>query len=189
MKRTIILTVVLTFSFLLFSTSSESIEKKFKLNVKVDKKRDLTIYMSKSVPVRSRIFTYILKNNKDNSYSLRLRIAYFADSMLFIKRYIFYADREEFVLHVRNKLQIQDIRKPNLPGEFTDSSGAGICEYYDVPMTPQEIEIMKKITVSKKVIMRYDGTKGFKRVKVFKREKKSIKQVLDAFEAFTLLYK
>lgn len=185
MKRVIILILVLVFFMSLFSIGSKSIEKKFKLSVKVDKKKGFTTYMPRSAKGRSRIFIYIVKNNRDNSYFLRLRIAYFADSLLHIKQYVFTIDGEEHIVAVRGVVRMQDLKRLDLPGDYDDTASGGICEYYDIAMNSQEIEIMKKIAALKIVKMKYDGTKGFKKIKIHKRAKKGIKQVLDAFEEFT----
>jgi hypothetical protein len=203
MKRVIILTVGLTlvFSMCLYSNDSKSIEKKFKLQVRVDENKGFTTYMPKSGQGRSRIFLYIVKNNANNNYFLRLRIAYFANAMLLMKKYIFTVDGEEHVVPVRGIVRMQSLERMNLPGHeevriqdpeqqdveevaYTAASG-GICEYYDIAMNTEEIEIMKKIAASKKVKLRYEGTKGFKNMKIHKAEVKDIKLVLDAFEEFT----
>ena len=203
MKRVIILIVgfMLVFFMCLYSNGSKRIEKKFKLQVRVDEKRGFTTYMPKSGQGRSRVFLYIVKNNSNNNYILRLRIAYFADAMLHMKKYIFTADGEEHVVSVRGIVRMQSLQRMNLPRydqarmqdaeqqdlervEYTAAS-SGICEYYDSAMNTEEIEIIKKIAASKKVKLRYEGTKGFKKIKIHKAEVKDIKRVLGAFEEFT----
>ncbi len=203
MKRVIILIVgfMLVFSVFLYSNDSKNIEKKFKLQVHVDEKQGFTTYMPKGGQGHSRIFIYIVKNNANNNYILRLRIAYFADAMLHMKKYIFTADGEEHVVPVRGIVRMQSLPRMNLPRydevrmqnseqqdlervEYTAAS-SGICEYYDIAMNTEEIEIIKKIAASKKVKLRYEGVKGFENIKIHKAEVKDIKLVLGAFEAFT----
>jgi len=203
MKKLIILIVgfMLVFFMCLYLNGSKRIEKKFKLQVRVDEKKGFTTYMPKSGQGRSRVFIYIVKNNANNNYFLRLRMAYFADEMLHMKKYIFTADGEELVVPVRGIVRMQSMQRMNLPRydqvrmqdseqqdlervEYTAASG-GICEYYDIAMNTEEIDIMKKIAASKKVKLRYQGAKGFKKIKIHKAEVKDIKRVLGAFEEFT----
>lgn len=186
MKRIIVLVLVLVFSVSLFlmGGDTKSIEKKYKLRAQVDKKRGVTSYMPKGMSARSRIFIYIVKPDNKEGYFLRLRIAYFAKELLHIKRYVFGIGGEEVEILVRGPVRHQDMQRPNLPGSNQALTGGGIVEFYDIAMTPGEIEILKKIAGTKGVKMKYEGSKGYKKFKVHKGEVKDIKRVLDAYEAF-----
>lgn len=186
MKKLIVLTVTLVFSvsLLLMGGDTRSIEKKYKLRVRVDKKRGVTSYMPKGMSARSRIFIYIVKPDNRDDYFLRLRIAYFASERMDIKRYVFETGDEEHEILVRGPVRQQDMQNPNLPGSNPVATGGGIVEYYDIDMNPAEIEVIKKIAATKGVKMTYEGTKGNKKFKVHKGEVKDIKLVLDAYEAF-----
>lgn len=187
MKRIIVLTLVLAFSvsFFLMAGDTKSIEKKFKLRAQVDKNRGVTSYMPKGMSARSRIFIYIIKPDNKENYFLRLRIAYFAKDLLYIKRYVFEIGKEELEILVRGQVRHQDMQRPNLPGSNqAAATGGGIVEFYDIAMNPAEIDVIKKIAATKGVKMKYEGTKGYKKFKVHKGEVKDIKRVLDAYEAF-----
>ncbi|GAJ19051.1 unnamed protein product, partial [marine sediment metagenome] len=46
------------------------------------------------------------------------------------------------------------------------------CEVYDVAANQEEFDLMEKISSAKTVKLRYNGVKGFKRVKIHKSSKK-----------------
>jgi hypothetical protein len=163
--------------------TGKNIAKKFKLQPKEDKQKGITTYMPKGSSGRSRLVLYILKIDRDNSYVLRLRIAYFAEEMLFIKQYIITADDKEYILPMRELTRQIDLQKMSLPGVYYDQEGGGICEYYDVALLPQEIEILRQVSASKSAKMEYVGTKGNQKVSIHKDEIKDIKRVFDAFDA------
>jgi hypothetical protein len=164
--------------------TAKSIVKKFKLQPKEDKQKGITTYMPKGSSSRSRVVLYIVKIERDNSYVLRLRIAYFAEEMLFIKQYIFTADDKEYILPMREMTRQVDLQKMSLPGVYYDQEGGGICEYYDVAILPQEIEILRQVSASKSAKMEYVGTKGNQKVSIHKDEIIDINRVFDAFDAF-----
>jgi hypothetical protein len=68
--------------------------------------------------------------------------------------------------------------------EPSDES-AGICEYYDIAINKEEFELMEKLSNAKTVKLRYNGVKGYKRVKIHNSSKKAIRDVLDAFKELT----
>lgn len=186
MKRIIIPILILIFFIsLLCAGTDKAIGKKFKLRVQTDKKKGVTTYTPKGAGARSRIFMYMVKNNSSDQITLRLRIAYFAESMLHIKRYLLYADDRELVLPVRGQVRMQDLGRMNLAGTTGDQESGGICEYYDIAVNLSEIDIMQQIADAKSAKMRYEGNKGYKKVKIHKGEVKDIKRVLGAFEALT----
>lgn len=184
MKRAVVLFIVSVFSFFLVLTGGDtkSIEKKYKVAARVDQKKGVTTYMPKGADLRSRLLVYIVKPDNNPEYILRLRVAYFAEEMLFLKRFTFEIDGEELEILVRDTVRTQDLRNPNLPGDYAGSSGGGIVEFYDIAVNPGETEVLKKIAATKGVKMKYEGTKGFKKFKIHKSEVTDIKRVLDAFE-------
>jgi hypothetical protein len=184
MKKIIILILIVGFSMSLLAAGEKAILKKYKLSAKVDSVRGYTTYMPKRAADRHRIFVYIVKRHMDDSYILRLRIAYYAPEMLHLKRYVFYIDDKEHEILVRDTVRMQTMERLQLPGNYYDQQGGGICEYYDIAMNSGETEIMKKVAASKGVKLKYEGTKGFKKIKIHKGEAKVIKRGFDAFEAF-----
>lgn len=184
MKRVYVLFLVSLFMFSLFLTGSDTkpIEKKYKLTARVDQKKGVTTYMPKGADLRSRLLVYIVKPDNNPEYILRLRVAYFAEEMLFLKRFTFEIDDEELEILVRDTVRTQDLQNPNLPGDYAGSAGAGIVEFYDIAVNPGELEVLKKIAATKGLKMKYEGTKGYKKFKVHKSEVSEIKRILDAFE-------
>jgi len=164
--------------------TGKNIAREFKLQAREDKQKGITTFMPKGSSGRSRIVLYILKNDRDNSYALRLRIAYFAEEMLFIKQYVITADDKEYILPTRELTRQIDLQKMSLPGVYYDQEGGGICEYYDVSLLPQESEILRQVSASKSAKMEYVGTKGNQKASIHKNELKDIKRVFDAFDAF-----
>lgn len=164
--------------------TGKNIARKFKLQAKEDKQKGITTYMPKGVDIRSRIVLYVVKNNQANSYALRLRIAYFAEEMLFIKQYVIIADDKEYILTMREMTRQQDLQKLDIPGVYYDQEGGGICEYYDVALLPQESETLRQVAAAKSAKMKYIGVKGIQKVAIHKEELKDIKRVFDAFDAF-----
>jgi hypothetical protein len=77
-----------------------------------------------------------------------------------------------------------DLQKMSVPDVYYDQEGGGICEYYDVALLPQEIEILRQMSTLKSAKMKYVGTKGNQKVSIHKEEIKDIKRILDAFDAF-----
>ena len=184
MKKAFILFLVslFTFSLILCGSDTKTIEKKYKLNARIDSKKGVTTYMPKGLDPRSRLLVYIVKPDNNPGYFLRLRIAYFANEMLFLKRFTFEVDGEELEILVRDTVRTQDLQNPNLPGDYASSSGGGIVEFYDIAVNPMEFEVIKKIAATKGCKMKYEGTKGYKKFKIHKSEVTDIKRVLDAFE-------
>lgn len=189
-KMWILLVFAAIFIFSIFPVNAingdeeQNIEKKFKLQIQEDKQKGITTYMPKGMSIRSRIVLYFVRSTMNNTYFLRLRIAYFADEMLFIKQYVITADGKEYILPMRDITRQMDLQKMDIPDVYYDQEGGGICEYYDVAMQPQEIEIMRQICISKSAKMKYIGTKGNQKVKIHKAELKDIKLIFDAFDAF-----
>lgn len=184
MKKAIFFILIVGFSLSLFSADEKAILKKYDLSAKVDNVQGFTTYMPKRASDRNRIFIYIVKRHMDNSFSLRLRIAYYAPEMLYLKRFVFTFGEEELDILVRDTVRMQSLERLNIPGNYYDQQSGGICEYYDIAMNAEEIDLMKKVAASKGVKMKYEGTKGFEKIKIHKGETKVIKRVFDALEAF-----
>ena len=149
----------------------------------MDKKNGIIWYKHKyNSGTNSRIYLYFGKRIEDNQYYLGMVIAYYASSELFINEYIFTIDDEEHVLIPRKTIQIVEMRDNPSRMDNVDDESKGICEVYDVLINQEEFNLMEKISNAKTVKLRYNGVKGFKRVKIHKNSKKAIKDVLNAFK-------
>ena len=109
-------------------------------------------------------------------------IAYYAPSRLIVEEYRFTIDDEEHVVKPRDTVRTKDLRtsRASMNQEFDES--AGICEIYDVAINKEEFELMEKLSQANTVKLRYNGVKGYKRVKIHNSSKKAIKDVLNAFK-------
>lgn len=180
----VFLLAVLLVSVSLFS-SDEELAKKYKLIIKENKSGGTVNFMPQKVDGRSTLFLYIVKRLDNNNYHLRMRLAYFGIKQIMMKRYLFTIDGKEYDLNVREPLQLQDLSSQNVPGKYNDQEATAICEYYDIALNPQELELMDKLASAKKVLLRYDGTKGYKNIKIFKSELKDIAPMLNAYKEVT----
>jgi len=181
-KNLFILFLILWLSISLFSSD---LTKKYNLKTKVDEKHGITWYIHKNnMQSRSRIYLYIGKINKDNKYFLKLRINYYAPINLFIKEYVFKIDDDEYTLTPRKTIQTYYIRSTAIGTDDLEeeNSGETICETYDVSINSEELVLMEKIANSKKTSLKYQGVKGYKRVKIHKSSIEAIRDVLDAFK-------
>ncbi len=110
---------------------------------------------------------------KDNSIILRFRVNYEADDWLFIKSIIIATDNERF-------------EKTDADFERTSSYGR-IKEWYDFNLLDEDLKIIKAIINSKETTIRFKGDSGYNDYVVTAKEKKSLKNILDAYEALLLL--
>ncbi|UCE42286.1 MAG: hypothetical protein JSV17_04770, partial [Candidatus Aminicenantes bacterium] len=128
---------------------------------------------------------YFGKKQDTDQYYLRMVIAYYAPSRLGVEEYTFTIDDEEYVVKPRDVVRTLDVRTNRARMDEPSDESVGICEYYDIGMNEEEFELMEKISSAKTVKLRYDGIKGYKRVKIHNSSKKAIKDVLDAFKELT----
>jgi hypothetical protein len=181
-KRFYLVVFLLFLSQLLFPTN---IEKKYKLKTQLDKKNGIVWYKHKSnTGANSRVYVYFGKKQDVDQYFLRMVIAYYAPSRLIVEEYTFTIDDEEHVVKPRDIVRTVDVRTNRARMDEPSDESAGICEYYDIGMNKEEFELMEKISTAKTVKLRYDGVKGYKKVKIHNSSKKAIKDVLDAFKEF-----
>jgi len=171
---------LLFLSQLLFPTD---IEKKYKLKTQVDKKNGIVWYKHKNnTGTNSRVYLYFGKKQDADQFILRMVIAYYAPSRLIVEEYTFTIDDEEHVVTPRDTVRTKDLRKSRARMDQDSDENAGICEIYDVAINQVEFDLFEKLSNAKKVKLRYNGAKGFKRVKIHKSTINAIKDVLNAFK-------
>jgi len=180
MKRESIIIFVLLFSISLLSSD---FEKKYNLKSQTDNKNAVTWYKHKnSVGANSRVYLYFGKKQHADQFFLRMVIAYYASSRLIVEEYRFTVDDEEYVVKPRTTVQTIDVRTNRARMDQAGDESAGICEIYDVAINQEEFDLMERISNAKTVKLRYNGVKGYKRVKIHNSSKRAIKDVLDAFK-------
>jgi len=180
MKKNIGFFLIIIMSTLFLSSN---ILKRYHLKSKFDKKNNITWYMhKKNYGTNSMIYLYIGKNHNNNGYFLRMGISYCASSRLFIDKYLFTLDKEEFILTPRKTIQTREIRGSNLPSGNAGYDSRGICEVYDVQVNQEEFNLMEKISRSKIGRLRFEGIKGYKKKKIHKTTKKALTDVLNAYK-------
>ena len=180
MKRVSIIIFVLLFSISLLSSN---FEKKYNLKSQIDKKNGIIWYKHKNnTGTNSRVYLYFGKKQDADQFFLRLVIAYYAPSRLIVEEYRFTIDDEEHVVKPRATVRTIDVKTNRARMDQDSDESAGICEIYDVAINQEEFDLFEKLSNAKKVKLRYNGAKGFKRVKIHKRTINAIKDVLNAFK-------
>lgn len=144
------------------------------LRKKVDDMSSNTWYQDKSSPIylnRSGFFVY-MGTIENSSPWLRLKIQYFADDWLFIEKYIIKADDQIFTITEKEYNEIQ-----------TDNGDGNIWEWLDRKVSSQELIMLKKVSESKNAKIRFEGKQYRKDKIITSKQKKAIKNMLDAYEA------
>lgn len=180
MKRASIIIFVLLFSTSLLSSE---FEKKYNLKSQIDKKNGIIWYKHKNnTGTNSRVYLYFGKKQDTDRFFLRLVIAYYASSRLIVEEYRFTIDDQEYVVKPRATVRTIDVKTNRARMDQDSDESAGICEIYDIAINQEEFDLFEKLSNAKKVKLRYNGAKGFKRVKIHKRTINAIKDVLNAFK-------
>jgi hypothetical protein len=180
MKKACIIIFVLLFSISLLSSD---FEKKYNLKSQIDKKNGIIWYKHKNnTGTNSRVYLYFGKKQDADKFIVRMVIAYYAPSRLIVEEYRFTIDGEEHVVKPRDTIRTKDIKTNRARMDQDSDVSTGICEIYDIAINKEEFELMEKLSQAKTVKLRYEGVKGFKRVKIHKSSKKAIKDVLNAFK-------
>ncbi len=180
MKRVSIIALVLLFSFSLFSSE---FEKKYNLKSQIDEKNGIIWYKhKKNTGTSSRVYVYFGKKQDANQYFIRMVLAYYGSSRLIINEFKFTIDGEEHVVTPRAALRTIDVNMNRARIDQPSDEGSGICEFYDIAINQEELELMEKLSNAKTVKLRYTGLKGFKKTKIHNSSKKAIRDVLAAFK-------
>ena len=180
MKKASIIIFVLLFSVSLLSSD---FEKKYNLKSQIDKKNGIIWYKHKNnTETNSRVYLYFGKEQDADKFIIRMVIAYYAPSRLIVEEYRFTIDDEEHVVKPRATVRTKDLRTNRARMDQDSDESAGICEIYDIAINKEEFELMEKLSQAKTVKLRYNGVKGYKRIKIHTSSKKAIKDVLNAFE-------
>jgi len=180
MKRASIIIFVVLFSISLLCSD---FEKKYNLKSQIDKKNGIIWYKHKNnTGANSRVYLYFGKKQDADQFILRMVIAYYAPSRLIVEEYRFTIDDEEHVVKPRATVRTVEVKTNRARMDQDIDKSAGICEIYDIAINKEEFELFEKLSNAKKVKLRYNGVKGFKRVKIHTSSKKAIKDVLNAFK-------
>lgn len=113
------------------------------------------------------ISAYIGKS--DNSIRLRYIFKYEAKDWLFVKSIIIAADNERF--------EKKDVTFKR------DNDSRGVREWYDILALDEDMKILKAIINSKETTIRFKGNTSYDDYIVTAKEKASLKNVVDAYEA------
>lgn len=158
-------------------------EKKYNLKSQIDKKNGIIWYKHENnTGAKSRVYLYFGKKQDADQFLIRMVIAYYAPSRLIVEKYTFTIDDEEHVVEPRETIRTIDVKTNRARMDQPSDESAGICEFYDIAINKEEFELMEKLSQAKTVKLRYDGVKGYKRVKIHTSSKKAIKDVLNAFK-------
>jgi hypothetical protein len=142
-----------------------------KMKKKYDKFEKITWYTDKSTPENNNVNSfniYIGKNDGDALPYLRLKVQYAGGDWLFIKGYSLMVDGK-----------IYDYPSIN----FERDHYTTVWEWADVAVGNGGTGILRTIADSKETTIRYAGQKYTHDRAITKKEKESIKNVLDAYQA------
>ena len=169
--------LVLTISGVYSSYSAEK-SPEFKsalaqMQILKDDFKDTVYYADKSSPkigssADANAFYLYFGTKKGYKPTLFLRIQYYGDNWLFIKKYIFKVDG------VITELT------PNY-GEIVSDNNSKVWEYFDETPTESQVMLLKRIIASKKTIMRIQGSQYYKDVTISSTRKKAMQRVLTVY--------
>lgn len=154
----------------------EAEEKRIKdavanMRKKADEVTGTTYYFDKSSPEftnKNGFYTYFA--TKDDYIGLRIVIQYLGDDWLFINKYIFKVDEKSFTINTSF-------------GEVSRDNYTQVWEWYDQPITKEQIKMVQEIIQSNKTILRMQGDTYYKDREITDQEKKALQNVLDAYVA------
>lgn len=124
-------------------------------------------YMDKRTPIyinENFVYPYLVK--KGSTVWLRLKFQYAADSWLFIQQVQIKTDNDTYTISAR----------------FEGDNDSGIWEWHDMPVNNSEYLMLKDISESKSVKMRYIGSQYRKDRNLTSKEKDIIKKTLEVYD-------
>ena len=101
--------------------------------------------------------------------NLYLEIQYEGSDWLFIKSYFFNIDGETFEI------------TPDY-GTIKTDNDTNVWEWYNEPMTSENVDLIQKIIKSKKTVMRLNGSQYYKDVTITPTQKLALQHVLTVFQ-------
>jgi hypothetical protein len=101
--------------------------------------------------------------------NLYLEIQYEGSDWLFIKSYFFNVDGETFEI------------SPDY-GTIKTDNDTNVWEWYNEPMTSENVDLIQKIIESKKTVMRLNGSQYYKDVTITQTQKMALQHVLTVFQ-------
>jgi hypothetical protein len=135
--------------------------------------KDTAYYGDKSSPklgssADANAFYLYFGTKKGEKTTLFLRIQYYGDNWLFIKKYIF---------------KIDGVTTDLTPsyGEIKSDNNSKVWEYFDKTPTGSQVMMLKRIIASKKTVMRIEGSQYYKDVTISSTQKKAMQRVLIAY--------
>lgn len=144
-----------------------------KMNVKEDEVTGVTWYRDKSSTeyVDENSFHLYFGKKEDTGPSLRLRIQYEDEDWLFIDKYIIKTDNETFTIYA----DFGDVNR--------DNDGGRVWEWLDILVSSDDYKMIESIIASEKTIIRHEGNQYYDDRTLTKKEKDSLKNVIEAYEA------
>ena len=71
----------------------------------------------------------------------------------------------------RALLRTKDVKTNRVRTDEPSDESAGICEFCDIAINQEEVDLMEKLSNAKAVKLRYNGVKGHQKVKIHTRSK------------------
>lgn len=178
MKKLFLGIVLLFFVLSLFAFDESALMEKYNLRKKIDEMEGITWYHSELTPNSNRnllrkndcFYLYIGKM-ENGEIMLRLRVQCEPGGWIFFNRIIIKADNERF------KKDFDPLKRK------TDIfSSPRRIEWYDKLTTKSDITMLKKITKAQKIVVRFSGDSSYRQMKIKKKRKQALIDVLNAYK-------
>lgn len=159
---------------LLTKTELTTLEPTLKnLRIKKNEFTKFTWYQDKSSPVYVNRNGFVLYFGiRDDGFvtDLKLQIQYYAEDWLFIQSYDFIVDTTNFALYTFDRV------------DRDNGDGGMIWEWYDTSVGEDVMKIIKAISKSKKVKIRFNGRQYYKDKTLTRTEINAVNNVLNIYE-------
>lgn len=165
--------------------SKKDYEKSLKdYRIESDSIRGYTWYYPKAFPnytnTRSFFLPYLCTDIKTKEIvSLQIRANYYKSGArwLFIGKITVNVDDENYYYN------------PTVLNVTRDSNYPDYWEYYDFSASDEDIEMLRKISKSKKTIVRFEGTNKYHDVELSESDKNAIKQIINTYDLYNYFIK
>ena len=135
---------------------------------RVDQVDKITWYSDKSTPSYNNVnATYLYLGDDASGPGMRFKIQYAAHNWLFIQSAIIVIDGE---------------KRGSLGGEWKRDHDTRIWEWIDVPVSRDNIKLVRDMANAKKVLIRFEGRQYQKDREVSATELKAMRNILEAYK-------
>ncbi len=178
MKKIFLGIILLFFVLSLFTFNESVFMQKYNLRKKTDDMEGITWYHSKLTPKsntnllrRNDCFYLYIGKTEEGKVLLRLRVQAEPNGWIFFNRIIVKADDEKF------RKEFDPLKRKT---EIFHSPRR--VEWYDKLITESYITMLEKITKAQKIAVRFSGDTKYHQMKIKKKRKQALLDVLNAYK-------